>query len=97
MRQRAKNDAAAASQPESVAPAAPFYTIPWRLIKFLLQPFVIVLGSRAARVIALYLSIVYAYLFLLATTLATVYRRSIPLQNPVRDLSTLRKVSVNQL
>ncbi|KAL3254893.1 hypothetical protein ABHI18_008647 [Aspergillus niger] len=74
MRQRARNDAAAASQPESVAPAAPFYTILWRLIKFLLQPFVILLGSRAATVFALYLSIVYAYLFLLATTLATVYQ-----------------------
>jgi MFS family permease len=52
----------------------PFYMLPIAVLRFLLQPFVILFRSRAATIIALYLSIIYAYLFLLAATMATVFQ-----------------------
>ncbi|KAL4745596.1 hypothetical protein BDW72DRAFT_198480 [Aspergillus terricola var. indicus] len=44
------------------------------MLRFPCQPFVVLLGSRAATVVGIYLSVIYAYLFLLATTLATVFQ-----------------------
>jgi MFS family permease len=57
-----------------VKPTLPIYMWPMAVLRFLLQPFVILFGSRAATIIALYLSIIYAYLFLLAATMATVFQ-----------------------
>ncbi|KAG4028225.1 hypothetical protein MFRU_023g00620 [Monilinia fructicola] len=77
LRQRAKK---AAARSLSVATHTgkkakhPLYMLPLVVLRFLLQPFVILLGSRAATTVALYLSIIYAYLFLLAATLATVFQ-----------------------
>jgi MFS family permease len=45
------------------------------MMRFIGRPFVILFGSRAATVMALYLSVIYAYLFLLATTLATEFQK----------------------
>lgn len=45
------------------------------MTRFNLRPFAILLPSRRATVMALYLSVIYAYLFLLATTLATEFQK----------------------
>jgi hypothetical protein len=57
-----------------VKPRRPLNMLPIALLRFLLQPFVILFRSRPATIIALYLSIIYTYLFLLAATMATVFQ-----------------------
>ncbi|KAB8255069.1 major facilitator superfamily domain-containing protein [Aspergillus pseudonomiae] len=73
-RQREKKSGAAA--PEEAKARRPLYMLPLEVLRFLLQPFVILFRSRPATIIALYLSIIYAYLFLLAATLATVFQQN---------------------
>lgn len=47
---------------------------PFAALRFLLKPFPLLLSSRSATIISLYLSVVYAYLFLFAANLATVFQ-----------------------
>lgn len=76
LRKRAQAVADLSGSPTDVPakPRRPFYLLPIAVLRFLLQPFVILFSSRAASIIALYLSVIYAYLFLLAATMATVFQ-----------------------
>ncbi|CAJ2505646.1 Uu.00g130400.m01.CDS01 [Anthostomella pinea] len=77
LRQREKKTkvrSRAVAAPATAEARVPVYLLPLAGLRFVLQPFVILFGSRAATVVALYLSIIYSYLFLLAATLASVFQ-----------------------
>ncbi|KAH8693353.1 major facilitator superfamily domain-containing protein [Phaeosphaeriaceae sp. PMI808] len=76
LRKRDRKRAAAAGVSTNAAKRnLALYQLLLTITRFIFRPFAVLLRSRGATVMALYLSVIYAYLFLLATTLATEFQK----------------------